>query len=163
MKTNLLLLGMNRLVFRPRPDKTFYKVLKRTELWLFCLIAFFFLLCFIVKYLLNALPASILYFASHYCCVFFYDRGWWRQILSTTVRSLWQEPLILLEAQCVQFNDHIISLWFDTFDCSPTLTQALGFPGTFNSDHRYNAIQKRVVPLFIEKQQAFFWPVEMKC
>lgn len=83
---------------------------------------------FIAKYLLNFLPAWRLHFLI-VNCVFFYDREWWKQILSTTVRSLWQEPLILLEAQCVQCNDCAI-LCFDTFCGCPTLTQALGLPGT---------------------------------
>lgn len=94
-------------------------------------------------------------------CFFFYDRGWWKQILSTTVRSLWREALILLEAQCVQFNDCIILLCFDTFGCPPTLTQALGLPGAFNSHHRYNAITslKNVLHHFTlrSSRQVFFF------
>lgn len=45
-------------------------MLKKTELYMFCTISLFFPLCFIVKYLLSGLPASILYFDSDYCCVF---------------------------------------------------------------------------------------------
>lgn len=94
-------------------------------------------------------------------CFFFYDREWWKQILSTTVRSLWQEALILLEAQCVQFNDCIILLCFDTFGCPPTLTQTLGLPGAFNSHHRYNAITsfKNVLHHW-EAASSYFWLAE---
>lgn len=39
--------------------------------------------------------------------VFFYDRGWWRQILWTTTRSLCQGLLTLLEALCVRFSERV--------------------------------------------------------
>lgn len=37
--------------------------------------------------------------------VFFHDRGWWRQISSTTTRSPCQGRRILLEAPCVLFSE----------------------------------------------------------
>lgn len=92
-------------------------------------LSLFFPFIFHSKISVECFASTKIIFSDCYC-VFFYDRGWWRQILSTTVRSLWQEPLILLEAQCVPFNDHAILLCFDTFGGSPTWTQALGLPGT---------------------------------
>lgn len=89
MKTNLLLLGMNRLVFRPRPDKTFYKVLKRTELWLFCLIAFFFSLMFHSKISLECFASINIVFCFSLLLCFLL----WQRVVKADIVNYSQEPV----------------------------------------------------------------------
>lgn len=124
------------------------------------------------KNLLNALHTCVLFtltsmkllFSDCYC-VFFYDREWWRQILSTTVRSLWQEPSILPGAQCVQFSDRPVLLCLDTFAvllpwCRLWDTRNFVLTGT--SSTMPLEVSETSLPLSITKQQAVFWLAQIQ-